>query len=1276
MTFVALDAPRERLYDRLAGLSAPYLRSKTRLTLNELPPATMQSRPPLLAGRPIPFLQLDPNSFENFSFAALCLLSDSLALRIDGQPSGTGDGGFDVIARRKVDGALVCIQCKRYEIVGMPVLTEELAKVALRSAIDGQTVVAHYFFAAGRIRRVVQNALREPCRTQFIAGSKSRARDSAELENLRVALTSAGQGSPDQVAEAYVAGLEELKVWGGIEFDNLLGTIWSSVQGILERWFAIETVCREYPRPDFDVAAYRLATKESKHESWIPLLGVDSALPPGLFRNSAANPSEHTHDGNADTVSTQTERFNVVDELTKSNVGTITLVVGPGGAGKTTALLGAASEVASENEDLLPVYLQLGSYRGDLSVLVHRALKVTRGHWTSIPGNFLLLCDGLNELSRESLAVFVSELNQLISVQPCRVAVAISTRESSSERVVIPSISRSIVIEPLSPALVEALARPIVSPIQLQHFMEAYTQKLDRANFSNLFILPFGVAAAASAWTRTQQLPETASELLEDLLASRFERNREVLSRSETQLPRTLVDYLSREFARSIILERGLLWATQQDAETAVMDALRRARVSGIYGSDVATSTMAFDALIHFERLKRNRSNEIGFTHQLVGDYYAAVALSANWRDYVERMGEPELHDIWVFAAGKLYPADLDQYLGLLATQDIWLATRAAEEAKALPRIEERALSAAKQASSVYGLSAAFMALSRIGSHDCMALCWSVIHGNESEDRTWFARRALATFGDLTFLKRVWEKIDHEKSDRYIRISGGDHGLIASIPISTRLRLARDRIASGADDVDASLEVLGNFGDVSDVGRISEVLARGIDELFPIAHWALKQLDPELAQKAFQTEFEKASGKHLVRILAWRDGPLSEHEQERLFEFAFSEIISDLSPEEGHGLHVAQSGALKILKRQTRLADTVARRCVSLYDARPTIRWECWSLARSHSIEDFASRALIVFTTPVWNELAPAAWFAKSWLSESGVAQELLGAALTLKVPANLWGGRGGAALAAYIASRGRESDAALIVEHHLRMFQKIASDAKLSEHDIHVPQVDEDDAVIRAAHKRFRLGDLIVPWIEPLSMIAKRIPQDLRLFILELDITHRGELTKELYQAVFADISISDVDDALQRVDDAVTRLANFRMLASLGVSDWRLEVISKYIRESHWGNAIRAALEVVRETWSKAVATLVVNALTRRDWGDDASEEYSFSSNNSIERDFRDLSDLFDGDLIDEVVTPALAQCKSNNGNRRSIRILQLWSDVAVRRAPREARKRPGRR
>ena len=84
-------------------------------------------------------------------------------------PSESADAGFDITARRLRDGRLACIQCKRLSgTLHLFMIGPEVAKVALRSKLEGSSVVEHYVVTSSRVD------VRRPAGTPGRGGARCR----------------------------------------------------------------------------------------------------------------------------------------------------------------------------------------------------------------------------------------------------------------------------------------------------------------------------------------------------------------------------------------------------------------------------------------------------------------------------------------------------------------------------------------------------------------------------------------------------------------------------------------------------------------------------------------------------------------------------------------------------------------------------------------------------------------------------------------------------------------------------------------------------------------------------------------------------------------------------------------------------------------------------------------------------------------------------------------------------------------------------------------------
>jgi hypothetical protein len=357
--------------------------------------ATVQ---PFYGGHDFPVDQLSPGKFEDFVFACLQSVSDLFDLVVTGQPSGSGDGGFDVQARNTRTGRIACVQCKRQkEPLGTPLIAEELAKVAATSALERSDVGEHRFICTGGVRGKLVRQLREQSRNELAEEAFQRiaTAQEGELAVLRERLEAATL-DVREVVYSYVTNLDVLLAWSFHEFDVALSPRWSAILQIAERFFSIATVVREHPRASFDRAAY-VEEHRIYEASLEPRLRATS-LPAGITASSAANP--------ATTISEATASITTLDQFYELEVGSLALLTGDGGAGKSEALKLIRARALQSTEAMLPIMFSLSTYvSGGLDQAIHQELGVESGSWRSLPDRVLLLCDGLNECPAAHISV-------------------------------------------------------------------------------------------------------------------------------------------------------------------------------------------------------------------------------------------------------------------------------------------------------------------------------------------------------------------------------------------------------------------------------------------------------------------------------------------------------------------------------------------------------------------------------------------------------------------------------------------------------------------------------------------------------------------------------------------------------------------------------------------------------------------------------------------------------------------------------------------------------
>lgn len=916
--------------------------------------------PPFYNGHGFPVDKLSPAKFEEFVFACLQSVSDLFELRITGMPSGSGDGGFDVEAQNVRTKRIACIQCKRQQDpLGTPLVAEELAKVAATSALERSDVGEHRFICTGGVRNKLVNQLREKSRSELAAEAADRiatAKD-GELATLRARLEDENRDVRD-VVHSYVTKLDVLVAWSFHEFDVALSPRWPAILQIAERFFTIATVVREYPRASFDRATYVAEHRDFKI-AMEPRLRR-AYLPAGVTASSAADPgnleSDHAHD------------FTTLDQVCELEPGTLAMLTGDGGSGKSAALkLLRARVLRSSSEATLPVLLSLSTYvSGGLDRAIDQELGVDYGNWRSLPDRVLLLCDGLNECQAAHVDAFLSELKLLLNRK--RITCVISTRESTGRvKIVLPQAPAVCMgLDEITPVGIRRIADHELGHENAEGFVAKYRELAD-ASYSKLLWTPFAVMVGIKLWRLHSTLPRTLADMLAALLKSRCDRNVEL---SQSQLSPEVILLLAEAVAFQCLVVDGRLECPAVEAGRWIREAKTLCN-DGLGISDL-TETKAVELLVEHNLIHRSPSGNLTFDHQLVAGALTAPLLSRNWRSYVDSLEDTISDDAWVFAAHMVPPEDLIDYLTSIFNRDLMLGARAARElpatfrehAKSLldycvdPRSPEHVRINAAYALALLGTEAAVSKLKELA-------------GDERSPILRAVQRAIAATGDVDYLTQLLAFVDPMRSTP-IRMSGGEVDIWDHAPLPAKLDIVRRRLTActPGEPVGESLRLLTFERDFNDVALVEKHLAASRD----ISAWgnavnALQLIAPERAKLAVERDVASVpsiTGRaRLFRIAALAGVSVNVDEA---FECAVAELPPAEMPEHaGHDLSSLISDVIGKTKLSPAQVSVIERELPCSAGDRRARLWQLAFGCNSASIGDYAVSCIAAWGTDAGN---------------------------------------------------------------------------------------------------------------------------------------------------------------------------------------------------------------------------------------------------------------------------------------------------------------------
>jgi hypothetical protein len=200
------------------------------------------NKPFIYQGKRIPLDELSSSDFVNFTHGLLKVLFEHKNITLSGQPDGSGDGGFDIEARNEND-EIICIQCKQYPstTLGIYNVSNELAKVALRSYVEKSTIAEHYIITTGKITQEVDSSKRETTRDKLIKHAKIEVNKEENFKNDKEKIAKqVANESLDSIVQHYILNLNRIHIWSGSFLSSEINTVYSKLSDLLERFYKLK----------------------------------------------------------------------------------------------------------------------------------------------------------------------------------------------------------------------------------------------------------------------------------------------------------------------------------------------------------------------------------------------------------------------------------------------------------------------------------------------------------------------------------------------------------------------------------------------------------------------------------------------------------------------------------------------------------------------------------------------------------------------------------------------------------------------------------------------------------------------------------------------------------------------------------------------------------------------------------------------------------------------------------------------------------------------------
>jgi energy-coupling factor transporter ATP-binding protein EcfA2 len=1053
----------------------------------------------------------------------------------------------------------------------------------------------------------------------------ARLRDHLEREN-RV---------PSDVVEAYIQRLDELVVWGAEEFDVALSSNWKELQNVVERYFTVATVVREHPRATFDRAKY-VANHRDFSAVVTPRIRA-AVLPDGLAASSAADPRPR--------IAPRTRALTSLDDFHELDAGELVVVLGDGGVGKSTSLALIRATIPRESADsMLAVVVGLANYfPGSIDAAVHQELGVVHGTWRTLPDRVLLLCDGLNECPVAHMQTFLDELKPLLENH--RVACVITTREANlRSRLVLPTApSACVQLEGLTPVGIGRIAQAELGVDEAAKFLAAYRALSDRSR-SPHFWTPFAVRASIELWREAATLPATLGEILQKFLVSRCTRNSELTA----ELASTdVILQLAGALAFHGMFYDGRLECPAIEAGKWIAEAKKLcADAFGI--SDLKDVEIA-SLLIQHELLRRTKTGQLHFGHQLIAAALSARFLAADWRRHTETLDGSIADDAWVFAVQLVPEEDQVDILRTIFEADLTLGGRAAHEmpaaiqAKAERWLFQAVAAESPEISRIYALHG----LANLRSTNAIGMLRQLAI-DKSDPVNYAARRALAASGDVSYLHGLLVEMDRLKAAP-IGFSGGNVAVWECAPLPVRLDLARQRLSTSTpgDLVTESLHHIAYERDAGD----RDIVIRHLDAASDLIAWrvalhTLHQISPkhaaEKANAVISAEASPVTKAVLIRSAAAAGVEVSVS---LAFECATADLPdSEASVEDNFRLSQLISDVLRNAALPSNLVEQLEQELPTSQGERKIRIWQLATQCSSRTMAIYAIECI-----RQWGEDVGYAcnFFLEQHALRREYANDLLKACkagLLLQEDWFCWRTERALALVGELGSSPDVLGQLSLAIVRLDRVRKAIESGNVEVLDCDERKVADQIAADSLRHSLGHHASYLLP---AAARARKFLPQEVLLSFLYYDMNSIADARDDI-QLVISELADDDVDRVLASISDEWILLSSIRAAAARPVTSVRINLLRQCVESSYLHPAkLHILTEAIDTCWNDTVLAMVVHVVANIQYWPDSSETLFWSFIRMVARH------VIPNDV------PVLEQALAGARTPFSRRVLTLWRD-----------------
>ena len=1191
-----------------------------------------QEKPNYYKGQPLPLTNLSADNFENFCHQVLIELGKDRGFEITSGPLNSSDQGFDLTGRYKDDKSVICFQCKRYnsKSTGLPTVGEELAKVAINAHFDSSPVSAHYILTTGSLTKDLVSVARSQTKQAWLENSIK----ALGKESLKTLVTKCKKNNlnEEEVITDYINNLERIIVWSGRDIDNNLIKISSNIESIIEKHFRLEALIRDEPRPNFDLSKY-IYDVSSIEKNIIELFTVPTDLPPNICKN---NPSKFLTEPFEQAVTDKP--VSIIENLDLLDTGKCMIIVAQGGAGKTTSLQSLCYKLLNDDYDekfILPIFIELGGYRGDLNKLINESLDITYGHWSSLPFEIILLLDGIDEISDNEINNFSIQFGSTLNRR--NVKAIITLRNTGLQLpIVIPQIQSCY-------ALLQLGFRQMIEIVESQlnehdsfSFIQILRNKVHESG-SEFLQIPFGLMYAIEHFDNNKYLPDSLQPIINDMVLRRHRVNHARQSSSGAHINKTsksIINSLTESIAFEVRIIQGKSSLYLEEAEDVVSKALKHIQDNNVFGSSSLTESNVFSIALHFEMLSTH-GQLFTMAHDIIADCLSAKLLARYWKDYIDQAGSRIGWDAWAFAASFIDPDEELEFISRLNKKDIALAARCAKDKSedCIKLVETKILQLSNDPSlSIF--SRTLSAASILGSEACIALLKDKLK-EINPHRQYNAKRFLARAGDEAYLRKI---ID-ENEPKMGGVSGGTIAIWFESPMKLTTKIARERIDEYLIDkihhVPMALETLELYGDKTDIARVSEVLDKTKSSTeFCNAGRCLFQFDSIYAEKQLATRASDLEGDpfspQAMRILHAHNCLV---DVSKLFEEFIN--IKEVADNESHDIYEMA----KLLENNT-LPENANIKLLELVDAdhSPDLLYASWNIATKQGFSIFDDRAIEQLNADNPDKAMVALNFAEANLIGSNKEGSLLQACLfQLKIRIDEKEPR--FSLIGRICSILIDLDKCDLVAGYInKLLTK------------HIPIYFE----LFKEHKSEKQNSLYHEYsysfpdlLTHINAALHLIDKDNLVGLIGVNFKN-NENHEKTYLDIIKLVPRESVEKRISQIDDQFSKVLTIFLLSKFSKTEATKQLLINSIpmmlaHHFHYDHLI----SLLRVYWSSEIANVFVTIASTFEWNDLSMQMF--------ERRIHEISDL----LMDDDVNTLIASVASTTKNPYTKNIFTLWVD-----------------